>query len=162
MTDRIHDRYTTTVGEMVEYDATPEEAAFLARVRSAVEDPRVTVGELTDLVYGLDNPVLERGIFPARGAVTKAVFARPIYHVMLDLLDVKRLQHGQLDMAAAARRYSMTIAEAAEQLGVHTSAVRQAVQAHKIAARKQGGSWLLDPASVEAYRVTRGPSGGAA
>lgn len=153
-------QYTTTVGEMIDYDATPAEAAFLARVRAAAEDPGVAEGQLVELVYGLDNPVLEAGIFPGRGAVTKAVFARPIYHVLLDLIDVKRIQHGTLDPAAAAARYTMTVTEAADRLGVHASAVRQAVQAKKIAAQKQGGTWLLDPASVDAYRVTKGPAGG--
>lgn len=155
------ERHTTIAGETLEYPRpTGELAAFLARVRAAAEDPRVSEGELVELLYGRENPLLDHTIFRGRGAVTREVFANPVYHVMLDLLDAKRVQVGTLDPERAAQRYSMTVTEAAEVLGMTTSAVRQAIAAKHLAAWKTGPVYLLDPSSVETYRdrvKRRGP-----
>jgi len=154
-------QYKTLSGEIIEYPTpAPEVAAFLAQVMDAAHDPMVTEAELTALIYGKMNPLLDQDTLPSHGVVTKATFANPIYHVMIDLLGRKRVQVGTLDMARAEARYTMTVAEAAEQLEVHPSAVRQAIHAHKLAAQKRGGAWLLDPNAVESYRVSRrGPKG---
>lgn len=156
------EQHTTIAGETLEYPRPPGElAAFLAHVRSAAEDPRVSEGELVELIYGSENPLLDHTIFKGRGAVTREVFANPIYHVMLDLLDAKRVQAGTLDPERAAQRYSMTVTEAAERLEMTTSAVRQAIGAHRLAAWKSpSGPYLLDPHSVDTYRdrvKRRGP-----
>lgn len=156
------ERHTTIAGEVLEYPRPgPELARFLARVHAAANDPRVSEHELVELIYGRENPLLDLTIFPGRGAVTRAVFENPVYHVMLDLLDAKRVQAGTLDPERAAGRYTMTVTEAAEQLGVSTSAVRQAIERGQLASWKKGPRLhLLDPHSVATYRdhvQRRGP-----
>ena len=155
------ERHTTIAGETLEYPRPgPELAAFLARVRAAAEDPRVSEQALVELLYGSENPILDHTIFRGRGAVTRETFANPVYHVMLDLLDAKRVQVGTLEPERAAQRYTMTVTEAAAELGVSTSAVRQAIAAKTLAAWKKSSGYLLDPHSVATYRdhvKRRGP-----
>lgn len=155
------ERHTTLAGEELTYPRPgPELEAFLARVRAAAEDPKVSEDGLIELIYGSENPLLDHTIFEGRGAVTLEVFENPVYHVMLDLLDQKRVQAGSLDLDRAAQRYTLTVSEAAEQLGISTSAVRQAIASKRLAAWKPGGEYLLDPHSVATYRdhvKRRGP-----
>jgi excisionase family DNA binding protein len=155
------DRYTTIAGETIEY-ARPagELASFLSRVSLAAHDPTVTEAGLTELIYGKENPLLDQSIFPGRGAVTKATLANPVYHVMLDLLDAKRVQAGTLSKSATEAAFTMTVSEAAETLGISPGAVRQALEAKRLAGVKRGPSYFLDPRSVATYRdrvVRRGP-----
>lgn len=155
------ERYTTIAGEVLEYPRPDGELErFLARVVDAANDPRVSHGEMIELIYGTENPLLKQGMFRGRGAVTKEVFATPTYHVMLDLLDQKRVQTGALDVKKAMARFTLTVSEAAKRLDVTTSAVRQAIQAKRLSAVKKGGRYLLDPRAVATYRdhvVRRGP-----
>lgn len=156
------ERHTTIAGEVLEYARPgPDLARFLARVRAAAEDPRVSEHELVELIYGRENPLLDQTIFPGRGAVTREAFANPLYHVMLDLLDAKRISVGTLDPVRAAGRYTMTVSEAAAELGVSPSAVRQAIERGQLASWKKGPRLhLLDPHSVATYRdhvQRRGP-----
>lgn len=147
------EKHTTIAGEVIEYPKPSGELArFLARVVDATNDPRKSEAQLVELIYGRENPLLDQTIFPARGAVTKATFANPVYHVMLDLLDQKRVQTGALDPAAAAGQFSVTVTEAAAQLEVSDSAVRQAIKAGHLAAVKRGSQHLIDPASIATYR----------
>jgi excisionase family DNA binding protein len=148
--------YTNLAGEVLEYESPPAKvAAFLARVIDATHDPGVTEAAMTELVYGPENPILAQGVLEHHGVVTKEVFENPLYHVMTDLLGRKRVQAGTLDPPKAREEYTVTIAEAADQLGVHPSAVRQAVHAKTLDAIKVGGSWRLKPSSVASYRVSR-------
>lgn len=153
--------HTTITGETVEYPRpTAEVARFLSRLRAAAEDPRVSENELVQLMYGRENPILDQTLLPGRGMVTTAVFADPLYRVMLDLLDAKRVQVGTLDPVRASDSYTMTVSEAAERLKMSTSAVRQAIKAGRLAAWKKGGVHMLDPHSVATYRdhvARRGP-----
>lgn len=151
--------YTMLSGRTLSYDIPrPEVARFLARVVDAAHDPNVTESTLTGLIYGTDNPLLDQTIFKGRGAVTPETVANPVYHVMLDYLDQKRIQAGTLDLAASHDRYTMTVAEAAGQIGMSTGAVRQAILKGRLGAIKKGGQWYLRPAGVKAYqRSNRGP-----
>lgn len=155
------ERYTTIAGEVLEYPRPEGELArFFARVVDAAHDPRVSEGQMVELIYGSENPMLDQTIFEGRGAVTREVFDDPLYHVMLDLLDQKRVAMGTLDPERAAGRYTMTAAEAAEELDMTPGAVRQAIAAKRLDAWKKGGRYLLDPHSVATYRdhvVRRGP-----
>lgn len=155
------EKYTMLTGETIEYERPTEEvASFLARVRSAANNPHISESEMVDLIYGRENPILDQTLFPYRGAVTKEVFANPLYHVMLDLLDHKRVQVGSLDVEKAKAEYTLRVPEVAERLGIHQTAVRYAIKAKKLAAIKQGGTWLISPDSVESYKVSkRGPAG---
>lgn len=159
------ERYTTTSGEVIEYPAPAADVArYLARVIDAANDPRVTENDLVELVYSKDNPIMNTTLFPGRGAVTKEVFANPVYHVMHDLLFSKRLlvEHGERT-GAVVRGLSVT--EAAEQLGMSPSAVRQAVRRGDLEATKVRGAHSIDPASIVTYRgrvKRRGPRGAGA
>lgn len=145
--------YELLAGDTLEFPAPPPPvAAFIRRAQSAAKDRSVSVDHLIELIYGRENPVLDQTIFPTRGAVTKAVLADPLYHLMLDLLDRKRVQAGTLDPEKAAARYTVTVPEAARTLGVHESAVRQAIAAHRLSSWKRGARHFLDPNEVANYR----------
>lgn len=158
-------KYTTTLGEVIEYPKPrPEVAAFLERVREAAEDPMVSENELITLAYGTENPILEQGRFVGRGAVTKEVFANPLYQVMQDLLQHKRLALGGTTTEQLFESFSLTVSEAAEQLSVTQAAVRKAILAGYLSAVKRPNGYLVDPRSVASYRgrvARRGPAKGA-
>jgi excisionase family DNA binding protein len=151
--------YTTLSGFTIEHPIpTRAVASFLDNVRDAADDPAVGVDSLIALIYGQSNPLLDRSTFASVGAVTPAVFANPLYHVLLDRLGRKRVQLGLLDLAATEARYTLTPEEAADRIGVSVSAVRQAIERHKLPAWKRGGRIFLDPVSVDSYKVSnRGP-----
>jgi excisionase family DNA binding protein len=153
------ERYTTLAGETLEYPRpNAEVGGFLARVFDATNNPNVGEGELIDLIYGKENPILDQTIFPARGAVTKEVFTDPVYHLMTDLLDHKRVQMGTLDLHKAHAAFTMTVQEAARKLGITQGAVRNAIVSRRMPAIKKGGVYLLDPKAVESFHVSpRGP-----
>jgi hypothetical protein len=52
-------------------------------------------------------------------------------------------------------RYTMTVPEAARELDITESAVRQAIAAGKLQSIKNGGQHLLDPSWVKLYRVSK-------
>lgn len=158
--------YTTVAGEVIEYPTPAKNVtAYLSIVTEAAHDPRVSEGELVEMVYSKDNPILDPTIFKGRGAVTKAVLANPVYHVMQDLLFAKRIQMGTLageDRVAA--RASLTVAETAAELGISPGAVRQAIGAGNLEASKEGGRYAVVAESVSSYRARvkrRGPKAGA-
>lgn len=159
--------YQTTLGEVIRYPRpSPEVAAFLARAKEAAEDPAVSEGELISLVYGTENPILEQGRFPGRGAVTAKVLRDPVYHVLQDLLQHKRIALGHTTADALIGTFTVPVSAAAEELGINSSAVRQAIAANKLSARKgANGQYLLDPRSIASYRLRvqkRGPEKGPA
>jgi excisionase family DNA binding protein len=151
-------QYTLLSGETVEF-ATPtgELSAFLSRVLAAVRDPSVSDVELLDLVLGPENPLLDRSSVAGRSIATADVYRDPTFHVMLDCVARKRLP---LEVAPTTprTRFTMTVPDAAQQLGISESAVRQAIYAGRLRASKEGGTYYLDPHSVASYRVSkRGP-----
>jgi excisionase family DNA binding protein len=61
-------------------------------------------------------------------------------------------------MNAVRATATMTVAEAAAELGITPGAVRQAIQAQRIAAVKVGAAWRLDSHDVAAFKpAPRGP-----
>lgn len=148
-------RHTLLSGETIDFHAPAADlAAFLRRVLAATKDAAISERELTDLVFGPENPLLDSGVVPGKTVVTVDVYRDPIFHVMLDCIARKRLGPGGSAVPSRAR-YTMTVAEAAGQLGISESAVRQAVYANRLRARKDGGAYYIDPLSVAAYRVSR-------
>lgn len=148
-------QYTLLSGETVEFTApTGTLGAFVKRVLAAAKDPAVTERELTDLVHGPDNPMLDPGVVPGRMVATAEVYRDPLFHVLLDCVARKRLPPGT-GVVPARARYTMTVPDAAKQLGISESAIRQAIYASRLRARKDGGTYYLDPASVAGYRVSR-------
>jgi excisionase family DNA binding protein len=154
---RIH---TTLAGHRIEYpEPDPKLERFLKRVRTLAEDPNATEDELIALVYGADNPILDHaGLFPGRGAVTREVLDNPVYHVLTDFIARKRVASEGLDVKRLAAKYTVSVPEAAEQLGVHTSAIYKAIQARRLPSWVKDGQHFLDPASLASFQVgTRGP-----
>ncbi len=152
-------RHKLISGEEVEVDESPEILAFIRRVRDLVNDPSASEDALVDVIYGKENRLLDQTIFEHRGAVTKEIVAKPAYLVLTDLLGQKRAMLGTLDVVQSAERYTMTVAEAAEKLGVHESAVRQAIAAGRLSSWKREGRHYLAPTEVENYQVSnRGPT----
>jgi len=152
--------YTLVSGETVTYDdPDPEVADYVARVREAAQDPTVSVDDLLELIYSNDNPLLESDQIPGKGMVTTEVFEDPVYKVMADQISVKRIQQGTLDPETMHDKYTVSVSDAADELGISTSAVRQAIYKDRLAAVKKGGAWKIAPSSIDAYEVSnRGPS----
>jgi excisionase family DNA binding protein len=137
-------------GRSVEYEPTPAEAKFLRRVEAMLEDTKVTDLEVRGVIYGPDNPLLAQ--VHGYTFVTPEAFEHPVFRVLQDLHDRKRVATGALDLERAAARYTMTVAQAAEQLGLGESAIRMAVRASRLPSWMKGGEIFLDPQAVAAYK----------
>lgn len=149
----MSERYTTTTGEVIEYPTpSTETAAFLQRAIEAANDPRVSEAELTELVYGKVNPILDQSIFPGRGAVTKAVLENPLYAVLTDLLQMKAILAGSFVPERDTTRFTLSVTEAAERIGVTPDGVRKAIRANRLSAWKRGGTYYVDPRDADTYR----------
>lgn len=151
-------QYPLLSGETIEFVMpTGELGGFLRRVIAAAKDPGVTEAELTELVHGAGNPLLDRSTVGARPVATVDVYRNPLFHVMLDCIARKRAPAVAVGGAVPASdpRYTLTVPEAAKRLGVSESAVRQAIYGKRLRARKDGGTYYLDPQSVAGYRVSR-------
>ncbi|WP_438032153.1 helix-turn-helix domain-containing protein [Sorangium sp. So ce204] len=151
-------QYTLLSGETVEFPTPAGElGAFLSRVLAAARDPSVSDAELLDLVLGPENPLLDRTAVAGRSVATADVYRDPAFHVMLDCVARKRLPPDSA-VVTPRTRFTMTVPDAAHQLGISESAVRQAIYAGRLRASKEGGTYYLDPQSVAGYRVSkRGP-----
>jgi excisionase family DNA binding protein len=154
----LEHRHETLDGHIIiEKALTPEQRDFLARVRRTAADPTVTVDELTNLVWSEVNPLLVTNLLPGRAMATRETYDNPAFHEMLDWIGRKRVATGDLDLERARARYTMTVPDAAELLGVAESTLRRAVKEHRLAGWKKGGVYYLDPTAVESFRVsTRG------
>jgi excisionase family DNA binding protein len=132
--------------------------SFLAKVLAWQADPAVTVGELYNLVYGPQNPLLSVDPETQVATVTRAAHADPAWLVCQEAIDRKRAAAGHLDLTLAVARFDMPVTEAAALLERTPSAIRQLIHAGRLVARKDGDSWLLDRDSVAAFRgKRRGP-----
>lgn len=134
--------------------------AFLAKAIAWTYDPMVTAGELYDLVYGVENPLLI--VVGSCAIVTRDTHEQPAWLLLVEAIDRKRAAVGHLDVEAARGRFTMSVNEAALALGYTPSAVRQLIATGRLTARKEGRSYLLDPASVTSFHgLRRGPLPGA-
>jgi excisionase family DNA binding protein len=153
---RIHE---TLSGQRIEYDPDPKVAKFLARVEALEQDPKATEDDLIRLIYGQENPIMNKDLLPGRGAVTREVLDNPVYHVLTDLLFRKRLAETGTPVEKVAARYTVTVAEAAAELGVSEEAVRRLVRERKLASWKRDGLTYLDPKALSTLQrgAQRGP-----
>jgi excisionase family DNA binding protein len=133
---------------------TPDQRAFVEHVREAAGFPGMSVEDLKNMVWSEANPFLERDLIPGRPMATRETYEHPAFRAMLDCIDRKRMALGDLDLEFAEARYTITIPEAAEALGVAESTLRRAVQAGRVDGWKKGGVYYLDPRAVESYRVS--------
>jgi len=145
--------HNTINGRTIDYEPTPAEARFIHRVEAAVAKAATTEVELRALIYGAENPLLDQQA--GYSFVTAAAFDNPVFRVLLDLLDQKRVARGSLDPEKAAARYTLSVAEAAERLGIRDSAVRTAVLEGRLPSWIKDGQIRLAPASVDSYEVSR-------
>jgi excisionase family DNA binding protein len=134
----------------------PSVAAFLDRMHAAVDNPKITKNDLVALVYGRENPLLDHAMVPGHSMVTAETLKHPVYLALMDLLDRKRIVLGTLDVAKVRACYTIPVNEAAERLGVHPGAVRQAIKAKRLSAWKIDGQWLLRSESIESFRMAMG------
>ncbi|HYD02646.1 MAG TPA: helix-turn-helix domain-containing protein [Phycisphaerales bacterium] len=149
--------HTLLSGELIEYDSSPALDAFLAELAALSE--RGEEGPFIDVLYSDRNPILRPGSpIPGRGLVTREVLVDPRWHVMGDYLDRLTARRVGGVIAPLGEQHSVSVSEAAAQLGMTPSAVRQAIEAGRLPARKIGGSWAIAPSSLDAYRsLRRGP-----
>lgn len=148
--------HETLSGHRIEFEKpTGKLATFLRRAQAAAEDPKVTEDDLVALLYSAENPLLSPGLVPGRGVVTKETLANPVYRVLQDLLFRKHVAERKVDVQALADRHTLTPSEVAERLGVHVSAVRQAIQAQRLPAWVKDGRLYIDPRALDAFELVR-------
>jgi len=153
---RYHQSLT---GHRIEYpDLEAPVEKFVCRVQAQLEDDTATEDDMIALIYGSENPILDHTLFPERGAVTREVLDNPVYHVLTDLLARKRFKERSYDTEKLAARYTLTVRDAAQQLGIAEGAVRQAIAARRIPSWIKGNRHYIDPKALETLEVgTRGP-----
>lgn len=146
--------HETLSGHVINYERPlPKVEAFLAKLREMLGDARTTEQEMTGFAYGRDNPILDHTLFPGRGAVTKEVLDDPVYHVITDLLARKNVAERGADIEKIARGYTMTVAEAAAQLGITEQAVRKAIASRRLPSWVKDGQHFLHPKTVAAFEI---------
>jgi hypothetical protein len=160
--------YLLASGEAIDYSPPPELGAFMDRVRTATDDPTVTPSDLLSLVYGVENPLLDTSSIPGRAVIRRAALEHPAFHIMGDLLFRKHLAVRTMSPEVVAAAYTVSVKDAARQLGITGASVRAAISGHKLDARMRNGQWYLRPESLAAYKVsnrgrkkTRRPAAGA-
>lgn len=143
--------HRTLAGDELEYpEPDGELAPFLERVREAAGDPAIATVAMVELIYGADNPLLAPRssspvALPHRGTATAQTWANPVWHVMLDLLEAKRI-------AVVEATASLRLEEAGELLNLTPDAVRKAVLVENLTGEKRGNRWYVTPGSVATYR----------
>lgn len=142
-------------GETMTFEATAEEAAFYERAARLAADPAVTSAALVGLCFGPENPL--RKLHPSGAALTKASIKQPLHAALFDLVQRQWTADGLVEAEAddPAQRYSLTVADAAESLGLSVQAVRQAIRKGRLVAVKRGGQYWITPASVDLFRPSR-------
>jgi excisionase family DNA binding protein len=146
--------YQIISGQRIGLDGTEaSKISFLERLQSMAVT--ATHSQMIALAYGTENPILDPNVIPGRGAVTAAVLFTPAYRAMTDILFRKQMAEAGIAPEELASQYTVTTAEAAERLGVHVSAVRQAIDAGRLGAWIKGNRVFIDPRSLATLRLSR-------
>ncbi len=154
---RIH---VSLAGHEIRYDdPKPDVERFLKRAQQVANNPKSKPDDLVTLIYGNENPILDHTLFPERGAVTREVLDNPIYHVLTDLLARKQAAAAGATPEKLKKRYTLTVAEAAEQAHVSPDAIRKAIKARRLPSWKEGGEYYLDPRTLVALAPDVGKRG---
>lgn len=154
-------KYTTASGHTLDIDPTSADYAFLERLER--ESVRGSNAMIT-LAYSHENPFLDTTTHPSLGVVTKETLENPAYRAMTDILFRQKMVEAGVTLQELAAQHTVTVAEAAIKLGVHESAVRQAIAAQRLASWVKNGKHFLKPSAVEAFQRTssitskRGPA----
>ena len=148
-------RHETLYHEIIDYShASQELLAFLKSLFEAYENKAVDEKSLTSLIWSPINPLLRTDLIPGKAFATKETYEEPLFHIMIDLLSRKRMKEGNLDIEAVKAKYSMSVKEAKEVLGVDATTVRKAFHDRKIAGMLVKGKIWLNPDSVKTFRVS--------
>ena len=132
-------------GRTIEFELdTIEIEGFVANARKQLQNPDVNTTEFMKMVLGPKNP-LNTGKKDNRRR-------DPVHLLLLDLFDRKRVMEGELNLDVTKARYTMTVKEAAEKLGMAPSSVRRAISANRLGAWKFKEGLRLLPDHVENYK----------
>lgn len=143
-------RYTTSSGEVLELNLTEAEAQYFAHLQQLAGDVTASVADLVMALYSADNPIMEKGP-DGMGWVTRAVFSRPAYHAFTDLLQRKEAQRRLA--VELERRFSVSVAQAAAELGISERSVRRAITENRLPGLKVKGQHYTTEAGLAAYKV---------
>ena len=144
--------YRLLNGDVVDLDRLESgDLAFLLELqRRAMED---------EDYFDLERAVCGPGAYPLSGSprVTGATHQTPLFRVAEDIAYRAGVRQGVLalgeDDDLVSTEGILSVAEAAEELGITRSAVVKAAQAGRIKGRKLGRTWALLRRSVEIYEV---------
>jgi excisionase family DNA binding protein len=150
--------YETLSGHKIEYpDPDAKLERLLKRARELLDDRKATEDDLVVLIYGDENPLLDRTLFPERGMVTKEVLENPAYHVLCDLLARKRAAIKGQTAEQLGRPFTLTVPQAAELLKVSEDTINRGIRARRIPSWVKDGQRYLDPRVLPALDLgTRG------
>jgi len=146
--------HTTLSGHMIKYSPTAAELAYLAKLTQLAGNPEVTWERMLVAAYSVENPILDPNFMPGQGSVTKAVFANQAYHVMSDLMFRKQVSLKKVDLEAVGAAHTVSVSDAAKELGIHESAVRQAIASHRLASWVKDGKHFMTPSAIKAFALT--------
>ena len=150
------DTYTNLDGKTVHLDLTPKEHRFFFRVEDASQDPGFTQDDMTSLVYGPDNPILNHDMLPGRHMVDDQAANHPLFKVLEDLIFRHRELLGTYNHKEANQwlydRCTMSVKDASTILGISPQAVYKAIHAgYLVHSKREGRGYLLYPPSVHSY-----------
>ncbi len=145
--------HETISGQRVEYpEPEPDVAAYLERVRATVADAGAGVEEVRMLVYGEQNPILDTETF-GRPMVTHRVLEEPLWYVLADLLLRKELAVRGQDPAHLAAQHTLTVAEAAQRLGLTEEDIRDAIAKRRLPAWMKDTEPTVNPRSLALFEA---------
>ncbi len=139
--------YQIISGQTIDMAMVPaSQIEFLESLQTMSVHPGTKYSAIVALAYGPQNPILDSNVIPGRGAVTVEVITKPAYRVMTDILFRREMIDRGVTVEALADCHTMTPAEAAGQLGVSVSAIRQAIEAGRLGAWLKAGRVYIDRA----------------
>ena len=101
-------------------DVPEDHKAYVDKYVAFVTDPTTTTDEVAELLYSLENPMtVERTGLDnvARGWANGDTVQNPVWQMMVDLYDRKRIAMGELDWGQVVSTYDITLDEAADLIG---------------------------------------------
>ena len=88
--------------------------------------------------------------------VTRATLDNPLLRVFVDMLSLKDIRLGRLDIEKLHMKYTVDVPSAAAQLGVTPQAVRAGIDAGKYDALFARGQWWFRPEAIDSLRLSQG------
>lgn len=141
--------HTTIYGRDISYDSGSDQVEqFLRRLKAAANDAEVSHDQMIALVYGPENPILDHQMAPGRSMVTKEVLGSPLYKVMTDLLGLKQVNLGLLDLEKIRASYTLDVAAVAGRIGKTVQAVRNMIESDRLPGLWHKGQWWVNPESL--------------